>query len=472
MKLAILGGGGFRVPLVLRALMRDLDSPITEVVLYDRDPLRLAAIAQVVKQEAVQQASVQQASVQQEGAVQTPGELLAGEQAGRDLAVRTTTAAEEAVGGADFIFSAIRVGDLGARVADERVAINHGVLGQETVGAGGIAFGLRTIPVAMNLARLIQRETPTAWVINFTNPAGMVTEAMSHVLGNRVIGICDSPLGLARRVARALGRQVEDCRIDYSGLNHLGWLQGLHAADGDLLPDFLADESAILGTEEGEIFGADWLRTLGAVPNEYLHYHYLHRDALAEQRGVGYRTRGEFLQGQQGSFFEAVTATPESALAQWEGVLAERNSTYMAAARGAGHERHDEDVVSGGYEGVALAVMRALAGGGPAELILNVRAGERLGLPADAVVELPCRVEAGSVTPRPTTPLALHMAGLVAQVKAVERLTIEAAATGSARTAEAAFAVHPLIDSVALAPALLRDYRRAIPELDRVFTRG
>ena len=443
MKLAILGGGGFRVPLVVRALLREADSPITEVTLYDADPVRLAAIANVVAQSA--------ASL-----------------GGRPLPVTTTTDARAALAGAAYVFSAIRVGGLAGRVTDERVAIANDVLGQETVGAGGIAFGLRTIPVTMALARTVREVAPAAWVVNFTNPAGMVTEAMSTELGDRVIGICDSPLGLARRVARSLGRRVEDCRIDYSGLNHLGWLHGLHDRDGDLVPRFLADDAAVAGTEEGEIFGVDWLRSLGAVPNEYLHYYYLHREALAEQRGAGHRTRGEFLASQQQDFFDRITAAPETSLTTWERVLAERNATYMAAARGAVAHRHEEDLVSGGYEGVALALMRALAGGIPAQLILNVRAGAQVGLPDDAVAEVPCTVTAAGVAPLPTTPLGLARQGLVAQVKAVERATIEAATTSSREAAVRAFALHPLIDSVTIARALVRDYCAANPTIGAV----
>ncbi|CCI51859.1 Putative 6-phospho-beta-glucosidase (fragment) [Nostocoides jenkinsii Ben 74] len=140
----------------------------------------------------------------------------------------------------------------------------------------------------------------------------------------------------------------------------------------------------------------------------------------------------------------------------------------MAAARGVDAHRHEEDLVSGGYEGVALSLMRALAGGIPAQLILNVRAGAQVGLPDDAVAEVPCAVTARGVSPRPTTPLDLHMQGLVAQVKDVERATIEAATTGSRAAAVRAFALHPLIDSVTTARVLVRDYCAANPTIGAV----
>ena len=151
--------------------------------------------------------------------------------------VSVHTDAEEGLRGADFVFSAIRVGGMEGRAADERIGLSHGVIGQETVGFGGISYALRTLPVAMRLAELIQRVAPDAWVINFTNPAGVVTEAMGRVLGKRVIGICDSPIGLARRALGALGiRDSADVEIEYAGLNHLGWLTALRRDGVDLLP--------------------------------------------------------------------------------------------------------------------------------------------------------------------------------------------------------------------------------------------
>ncbi|MGO4430119.1 6-phospho-beta-glucosidase, partial [Streptomyces sp. MCAF7] len=138
-----------------------------------------------------------------------------------------TTDLDDALRGADFVFSAIRVGGLAGRARDERVPLAEGVLGQETVGAGGVLYGLRTLPVALKIAERIAAVAPDAWVINFTNPAGMVTEAMQRVLGDRVIGICDSPVGLCRRAARALGADPGRASYDYVGLNHLGWLRGV-----------------------------------------------------------------------------------------------------------------------------------------------------------------------------------------------------------------------------------------------------
>src|SRR5690606_14267704 len=136
------------------------------------------------------------------------------------------------------------------------------------------------VPVAMQIAETIARHAPKAYVINFTNPAGMVTEAMSSVLGSRVIGICDSPGGLFKRVARVLGVPMEDATFEYAGLNHLGWLRRVVVGGDDLLPALLADTDRMLHIEEGRLFDPDSLRTLGSVPNEYLWYWYYNADAI------------------------------------------------------------------------------------------------------------------------------------------------------------------------------------------------
>ncbi|OEJ60045.1 6-phospho-beta-glucosidase [Streptomyces agglomeratus] len=453
MRLTILGGGGFRVPLVYGALLRDrAEGRVTHVTLHDLDGARLTAIARVLADQGA-------------GVPDAPS-------------VTVTTDLDEALRGADFVFSAIRVGGLEGRAADERVALAEGVLGQETVGAGGIAYGLRTVPVAVDIARRVARLSPGAWVINFTNPAGLVTEAMSRHLGDRVIGICDSPVGLGRRVARVLG--VADparARLDYVGLNHLGWLRGVYADEGsgtgagavNLLPALFEDESALTSFEEGRLFGAEWLRSLGSVPNEYLHYYYFNRETVTAYREAK-QTRGAFLRDQQARFYDGMAerTSAEGALAAWDRTRAEREATYMAENReaaGAG-ERAADDLESGGYEYVALALMRAIARDEQATLILNVRNGTTLPLlDEDAVVEVPCLVGATGARPVAVSPLTGHEAGLVAAVKAVERCVLEAGESGSARAAVKAFALHPLVDSVGVARRLLDGYRSAHPGL-------
>ncbi|WP_426367196.1 6-phospho-beta-glucosidase [Streptomyces sp. E-08] len=442
MKLTILGGGGFRVPLVYGALLGDhAEGRVTHVTLFDLDEGRLSAIARVLADQA-------------EGVPDAP-------------AVTATTDLDEALRGADFVFSAIRVGGLEGRAADERIALDEGVLGQETVGAGGIAYGLRTVPVAVRIARRIAELAPDAWVINFTNPAGLVTEAMSRVLGDRVVGICDSPVGLGRRVARILGANPDEAWIDYVGLNHLGWLRGLRVGGRDELPRLLADEEALGSFEEGRLFGPEWLRSLGAVPNEYLHYYYFNREAVHAYR-TAERTRGAYLRDQQGVFYEEMNKPDTPALATWHRTLADREATYMAANREAAGigDRDEEDLESGGYEKVALALMRAIARDERTTLILNVRNGSTLSvLDADAVIEVPCFVDANGAHPVSVDPLPYHAVGLVTAVKAVEREVLAAVESGSRATAVKAFALHPLVDSVAVARRLVEGYTAEHPGL-------
>ncbi|MEO6086843.1 MAG: 6-phospho-beta-glucosidase, partial [Umezawaea sp.] len=351
------------------------------------------------------------------------------------------------------VFSAIRVGGLAGRAADERVAQQEGVLGQETVGAGGIAYALRTVPVAVDIARRIAAVAPDAWVINFTNPAGVVTEAMSRHLGHRVIGICDSPVGLGRRVARALDVDLDAAWPDYVGLNHLGWLRGLHVGGEDVLPRLLADSDRLESFEEGKLFGADWLRTLGAIPNEYLHYYYSTREAVAAGA-----SRGAFLLEQQRKFYS------DPSFASWDRTRLEREATYMAETRA--DERDSGDLDGGGYEQVALALMHAIANDRRATLILNVPNGSTLSvLDPQAVIEVPSLVDANGARPLAVSPLEDHAAALVTSVKAVDRVILDAATGGAKADALKAFALHPLVDSVGVARRLLDGYRAHHPEL-------
>ncbi|MFJ3669824.1 6-phospho-beta-glucosidase [Streptomyces sp. NPDC090106] len=441
MKLTILGGGGFRVPLVYGALLGDRgEGRVTEVVLHDLDGGRLDAVTRVLAEQAAD----------------VPGAP----------AVTATTDLDEALTGADFIFSAIRVGGLEGRANDERVALAEGVLGQETVGAGGIAYGLRTVPVAVDIARRVARLAPDAWVINFTNPAGLVTEAMSRHLGNRVIGICDSPVGLGRRIARVLGANPREAWIDYVGLNHLGWVRGLRVAGRDELPRLLADADLLGSFEEGKLFGVDWLRSLGAIPNEYLHYYYFNREAVRAYQQAE-RTRGAFLHDQQARFYEEMRRPDAAALTAWDRTRAEREATYMSENREtAGAGERDADDLSGGYEKVALALMRAIARDERTTLILNVRNENTLAaLDHDAVIEVPCLVDANGAHPVAVAPLPDHATGLVCSVKAVEREVLAAAESGSRTTAVKAFALHPLVDSVNVARRLVEGYSEVHPGL-------
>jgi 6-phospho-beta-glucosidase len=440
-RLVVLGGGGFRVPLLHRALLVDAaggDGVVDDVVLVDPDPLRLDAVLAVL-------------------------DHLGAASSGPRLTIRATTDLAEGLRGADVVFSAIRVGGLAGRVVDEQVARREGVIGQETVGAGGISYALRTIPVVRGIAGRIAAIAPAAWVVNFTNPAGVVTEVMSEVLGERVIGICDSPVGLCRRAARAIGTDPENADCDYVGINHLGWLRAMLVDGVDRLPDLLADPIALESFEEGALFGRQWLQALGSIPNEYLHYYYFTRDVRTADTGPG---RAAALLGQQEIFY--ASAASETAHELWTAALHAREESYFADNRravGAG-PRAGEDLGDGGYTGVALAVMRAIVGNEPARLIVNVHnRGAIPGIAAESVVEAPCVVDGQGARPLSTGPLSEHQAGLIHAVKACEAETITAARTGSRRAALRAFAGHPLIDSVTVARRLLDAYLESVPGL-------
>ncbi|MCW2916049.1 MAG: 6-phospho-beta-glucosidase [Actinomycetia bacterium] len=453
MKLSILGGGGFRVPHVYQALLRDQGVPrIDDVWLYDTDAGRLKAMTEVLVQFAADFPDAPR--------------------------VTATTSVNDALEGSDFVFAAIRVGGVAARTCDERVALDLNVLGQETTGPGGLAYGLRTIPVMLDIAHRVRALAPNAYVINFTNPAGMITEVMQSVLGDRVLGICDTPSGLGRRVVTALGLDASRAQFDYVGLNHLGWMRRVLHNGEDVLPRLLADDELLGGLEEGMVFGREWLRDLGVIPNEYLYYYYFNRDAVRSILDAP-QTRGEFLVKQQAAFFDRVTeAAGGAAVSLWRQTVADRSANYMAEAKGAVQgEASTEPGLSPdpeheGYAGVALGVMAAISRNERATMILNVRNGSTVtALPQDAVVEVPVMVDANGAHPLTVTQPDLHQSGLMQQVKAVEQLTISAALTGSRTDAVKAFSLHPLVDSVTVGRQLLDGYIDRIPEVAAVFDR-
>ena len=443
MKLTIVGGGGFRVPLVYGALLEKAERlSLDEVVLHDIDAARLERIGAVL-------------------------DGLAAEHGSR-LPFRTTTDLVDAVEGTDFVFCAIRVGQLEGRVVDEDVPLGLGVLGQETTGPGGICFALRTIPVMVRLAETIAEHAPNAWLINFTNPAGMVTEAVQQVLGDRAIGICDSPSGLCRRVAAALERDAGELWFDYFGLNHLGWLRGVRDAGGaTLLDGLLEDDTRLAGFEEGRLFGGEWLRSLAMIPNEYLYYFYYAADTVDAIRGSA-NSRGAFLLSQQRAFY---AQNHGDALAAWRATRHDRERTYMAEARSAAGDDSDHaHDGNAGYESEAMAVLEAIALNRRQVLILNT--ANRSSLPfldERAVVEVPCVVGRAGPVPVAIGQVPAHARALVETMKDVERTTIDAALLGSRELAVKALSLHPLVPSVTTARSIFDGYRERLPALQETF---
>jgi 6-phospho-beta-glucosidase len=441
-RVSIVGGGGFRVPLICHALLAS-GLPIGEIVLYDVSSTRLEVIASV----------------------------LAGSTG--DAVVTTTTSLDEALPDASLVLAALRAGGLDGRVRDERAPLGLGILGQETVGAGGLASAARAVPVADAIARRVRELAPGAWVITMTNPAGIVTEVMSAVLGNRVIGVCDSPIALARRACAAagvdpgpvLGQVADRVGIDYLGLNHLGWLHGLVLEDGaSVLPGLLADPERLARMEEGRLFGAPLLRAMGAIPNEYLFWYYANREAVRDVLAAE-QTRGERVRARQREFYAAAAADPASAARLWAAANEERNRTYFAELRTGERAgaRDEADIAAGGYESVAAALAAALTGGTPARLILNIPNGRVVPvLGPHTTIEVPCQVDAAGPVPLPVSPPSDHELGLMLAVRASERAIAEAALAqgtlpGSLAARELAlraFTSHPLVGSLDAAKAL------------------
>ena len=419
MRVTIIGGGGFRTPLICRELAASR-LPVTEVVLYDICRPRLDVI----------------------------GSVLATD----DLPLTATTDLDGALDGAGIVFCAARVGGLDGRVADERTALDLGLLGQETVGAGGLLYAARAVPFADALARRIAATASGAWVITMTNPAGVVTEAMAATLGPRVIGVCDSPLGLVRRACAALDVDADRVEVDYLGLNHLGWLRQLVVDGTDLLPGLLADTERLTRVEEVQLLGADLVRALGTLPNEYLYWYYAQREALGRLLTAG-RTRGEHVRDRQREFYSAAASDPGRAPELWANAHDERNGSYLAEIRRA--ERATADVAARGYETIAVSLAQILSGDGHGRLILNVPGGGAVdGLPPDAVIETVCEVDADGAVPLPSRPASEHELGLMCQVKSCERAVIAAARTRSQDAMLRAFALHPLVGSLQAAREL------------------
>ena len=265
------------------------------------------------------------------------------------------------VEGADFVFCAIRVGQLEGRVVDEDVPLGLGVLGQETTGPGGICFALRTIPVMVELAETIAERAPGAWLINFTNPAGMVTEAVQQVLGDRAVGICDSPSGLCRRVAAALGARPERAvvRLLRPQPPRLAARRARRRAATGCSRAARRRRARWRGFEEGRLFGGEWLRSLGMIPNEYLYYFYLRgrhgrRDPAAARlaRRVPARAAARVLRRQRrarrrGARRLARDPRTSASAPTWPRRAAPPATTASTT-----------DDANGGYEGEAMAVRR------------------------------------------------------------------------------------------------------------------
>ena len=449
MKLTLLGSG-VRAPFVLRGLAdgrEDLD--LDEVVLHDTDPERLELMAAL-------------------GA-----HLCAAWGAG--FTVRGESDPRAAIAGARFVFSAIRPGQEGARAVDEEVPLKFGVLGQETTGPGGFAMALRTIPAMLGYARLIEENAPGALLVNFTNPVGIVMQALHDHSSVRAVGVCDGPISMQRSVAAFLGQPRERVHADYAGLNHCGWIHRVLVDGDDRMPELLDRfEELQVADEQWRLFDPALVRAIGMLPMEYLYFYYYRDEAVAHIRGSG-SSRGRQLQALNDALWPVLRTCVDAgdlagARGAWERAMGERDATYFARERGEtvpDEAEEPDDVFEGeGYEGVATAVMAAVVRRRKAPLILNVaNRGAIGGLRDDDVVEVTCLADEHGAHPIAQGRISEAALSLVSQVKRYERLTVAAAVEGSYDAALDALLAHPLVASYPAAKAIVDGYLEGLPGL-------
>ena len=369
-----------------------------------------------------------------------------------DFEIRVTSQLEQAADGADFVLNSIRVGGIAARAHDERIAIEHGLAGQETTGPAGVAMALRTLPVTLAHARIVERVAPAAWFINFTNPAGLITQALRQHTGLRVIGICDTPIELFHNIAEAAGEAQADMEFDYAGLNHLGWVRRVLLRGQDITERLLGDAAFLRRVYPTGLFHPDLMQVLRLIPTEYLFFYYSQRKAHANQLRAG-ASRGEEIERMNHDLFQRLaSADAAQALAVYRAYLEQRNASYMKIEAEAGsafqlpEEHRDPFETATGYHRIALDVMTSLRSERSRCLVLNVRNdGAIEDLEADDVVEVPCDIDRNGPRPRRTGRLPDSVRGLVQSVKAYERTAIRAATTGSAALAQLAMLEYPII---------------------------
>lgn len=420
--LAVVGGGSTYTPELVDGLARLRDTlPVTELVLVDPDAGRLGPVGAVSRR------------------------ILAAQR--HPAKVTTTSDLDAAVDGADAVLLQLRVGGQAARAQDEAWPLECGCVGQETTGAGGLAKALRTVPVVLDIAERVRRRNPDAWIIDFTNPVGIVTRSLLSA-GHKAIGLCNVAIHLQRTFAGLLGTLPEEIHLDHYGLNHLTWELAVRRGGPqgpDLLPQLLSDHGAHLA--EHLRLPHPVLDRLGVVPSYYLRYYYAHDEVVGEMRAKPSRASEVAAMEEQ---LLAMYADP--ALTQKPELLSRRGGAF--------------------YSEAAVALAAALLGGrggrdgGPGEdggetreegpvQVVNVRNDGTLPfLPDDAVVEVPARITASGARPLPAPRVDPLYAGLMAHVTAYEDLALDAALHGGRDRVARALLAHPLVGQYDRAEAL------------------
>jgi 6-phospho-beta-glucosidase len=363
--------------------------------------------------------------------------------AGCAIKVKLTLDRREALDGADFAVTQFRVGQLAARIQDEKIPLRHGVIGQETTGPGGFANALRTIPVIMDICKDLAELSPDAWLINFTNPSGIITEAVIRYHQNtKVIGLCNNAVNMQQGIATMFEVEPAAVYIEFVGCNHLLWGNRVFINGADVTKAALAKMAGDISLNMKNIPSRAWpkelLESLEAIPCGYFRYYYMADDILAElleAEAEGKPTRGEVVRQTETELFETYQ-NPD--LAEKPAALSKRGgSLYSEAAMqlidSIYNDRHDIQCVNTANNG-ALS-----------------------DLPSDVAVEVNCVIDAMGAHPLTVGHLRPQLRGLLQQVKAYEELTIEAAMTGNRKAALQALQANPLVPSVRVAQALLKD---------------
>jgi 6-phospho-beta-glucosidase len=403
LKLAVVGGGSTYTPELVDGLARLADDvKVTELVLVDPDQSRLDVVGPVSER------------------------IM--RRYGHPARLRWTSDLDDGLDGAASVVVQLRIGGQAARQRDETWPQEYGCIGQETTGAGGLAKALRTVPVVLDIAeRTRRRALGDAWIIDFTNPVGIVTRALLDA-GHRAIGLCNVAIGFQREFARLLGVPPDRVALDHVGLNHLTWERAALVDGADALPGLIAAHAEEIASHTG--LPAAVTTDMGAVPSYYLHYFYEHDAAVAQQRGQ--RTRAEHVAEIERELLELYA---DPALDRKPELLTHRGGAF--------------------YSEAAVALLASLVTDARDRQVLNVRnAGTFPFLDDDAVIEVPAVVGADGAEPVPLAPLEPEMRGLVAHVTAYEELAVEAALKGSRDRVRAALLAHPLVGQYELAGRL------------------
>ncbi|WP_433238166.1 6-phospho-beta-glucosidase [Streptosporangium sp. CA-135522] len=402
MKLAVVGGGSTYTPELIDGFARLRDElPLTEIALVDPDLHRLELISGMARR------------------------MLA--HAGHPAEVVATASVEEGVAGAQAVLLQLRVGGQAARNVDETLPLECGCVGQETTGAGGLAKALRTVPVVLDIAEKVRRHAPDAWIVDFTNPVGIVTRALLEA-GHRAIGLCNVAIGFQRRFAAKLGVSPEQISLGHVGLNHLTWERAVHLDGVDVLPKLLDEHGEEIAQDIG--LPAGLVRHLGVVPSYYLRYFYEHDLVVGEQKVKPSRA--------------AEVAAMEATLLEMYADPSVNTKPELLEKRGGAF-----------YSEAAVALIASLLGDRGDVQVVNLRNDGTLPFLADdAVIEVPARITAAGATALPVDPVEPLFAGLIAHVTAYETLALEAARHGGRRRVSDALLAHPLIGQASLSENL------------------